>query len=76
MKLQPPSFEAKYPGECPGCLQQLQGYQVCYTDDGALVHLECYPSYVVALTERDPATIGRNERSCSLCFQIHAGECP
>ena len=67
------SFIAKYLGACTneecatGVIQP--GDEIEFVGNtGDLVHVEC-----IGDTDAKP---GRQERRCTECWQIHAGECP
>jgi hypothetical protein len=70
------SFTARYPGDCGFCGEGIQGAECSYADDKTIVHTaRCLILYNTGV---DPmaATLHRNEKMCSECFTIHAGECP
>lgn len=61
------SFTAQYHGECPDCGQEMKGTEVGYQGED-LKHTKCPEGL-------PDETMGRHERKCGECFQIHAGEC-
>lgn len=63
------SFQARYPGHCTACDAPIDvGQTVEYDDAGRLVHTDC-PELV------DIDAPQRNERHCTQCFTVHAGDC-
>lgn len=62
------SFQAKYPGVCCQCNEDIVPGQECQYWGDEVGHVKC-PEVV------DLDAPGRNERRCGDCFQIHAGEC-
>lgn len=61
-------FIAQYHGECAACGEELKGTDSRYNADGEVVHMRCPDT---------PSELGRNEKKCTKCFMIHAGEeCP
>ncbi|OMC12509.1 hypothetical protein [Mycolicibacterium fortuitum] len=63
------SFEARYSDQCPACGERIvPGDDVTYSEDNELIHAVSEPV-------DDPDEPQRNERHCTQCFTVHAGEC-
>jgi hypothetical protein len=68
------SFIAAYPGDCAHCGDEIKDTSTNYANDGELVHTGCLIPYNTGVNPG--VTVGRNEKLCEHCFQIHAGDCP
>lgn len=66
------SFIAQYHNRCGFCDEDLKGDEAEYTEDDTLVHTACLGAYEGGA---HPVAVGRNEKRCTSCFTVHAGEC-
>lgn len=64
------AFNARFPGRCAAGDSINIGDLVQYDADDELIHLDC-----IGTPPADDNTPRRNERLCTECNMVHAGEC-